>query len=55
MENVLNFSPVQTIFLLFIYAWTVVIFPVVVIRKLNYIAELLESQFQDEPPEQPSP
>jgi len=50
MEQLLNLSPGQTVFLFMIQAWVLVIFPVMVIRKLNYIAALLESQLEDDAP-----
>ncbi len=51
MENFLNLTPVQTFFVLLLDAWIIIIFPLIVIRKLNYLTELIESQIQDEPTE----
>lgn len=48
MENLLNLTPVQTFFILLLNAWTIVIFPLIVIRKLKYLTELIESQIPDE-------
>lgn len=54
MENILNLTNTQILFLFLVEVWILIIFPVIVIRKLNYVIELLESQFQDEQPGQPS-
>ena len=48
MENFFNLSPLQTFFVLALNAWIVIIFPVIVIRKINYLTELLESQLSDD-------
>lgn len=54
MENVLNLNPIQMLLLLLQSAWVTIIFPFIVIRKLNYIMEFLESQFpSEETPDQP--
>ena len=53
MENVLNqLTPLQTLFVLGLHAWIFVIFPLLVLKKLNYMTDLLESQFEDENQEQ---
>ena len=44
MENILNLTPGQSLIILALNAWIFVIFPVLVIRKLNYLTALLESQ-----------
>jgi hypothetical protein len=46
MENLLNLSPVQIFFALALNAWMFVIFPIIVLRKINYMTELLEAQFE---------
>lgn len=49
MESMLSqMSGTQLFFMVLIQLWTIVIFPVIVIRKLNYLTELIESQFEDE-------
>lgn len=48
MENIFNLNPVQMLLLLLQSAWVTIIFPFIVIRKLNYMTELLESQFPSE-------
>jgi hypothetical protein len=49
MEAMLGqITPVQMFFMFAIQLWVVVIFPVMVFRKLNYLTELVESQFEDE-------
>ena len=41
-------TPVQLFFMFAIQIWSVVIFPIIVIRKMNYLTELLESQFEED-------
>ena len=41
-------TPMQMFFMFAIQIWVVVIFLVMVFRKLNYLTELVESQFEDE-------
>ncbi len=49
MESMLSqITPVQMFFMFAIQIWVVVIFPVIVFRKLNYLTQLVESQFEDE-------
>lgn len=49
MEAMLGqITPMQMFFMFAIQFWVVVIFPVMVFRKLNYLTELVESQFEDE-------
>lgn len=49
MEAMLGqISPVQMFFMFAIQLWVVVIFPVIVLRKLKYLTELVESQFEEE-------
>ena len=49
MEAMLGqISPIQMIVMFAIQLWVVVIFPIIVFRKLNYLTELVESQFEDE-------
>ncbi len=48
METVINFTPTQTFFFLALNAWIFVIFPVIVIKKLNYMTDILESQYYQE-------
>ena len=56
MENLLQMTPLQLSIALAINIWMFVIFPVIVIRKLNYLTEILESQYySDENQENPGP
>ena len=49
MEAMLGqISPMQMIIMFAIQLWVVVIFPIMVFRKLNYLTELVESQFEEE-------
>jgi len=48
MENVLSLTPGQQIFIVIVNAWMFVIFPVLVLRKLNYISSLLETQMSED-------
>ena len=50
MENVLNLnlSPTQVIVILGLQVWIFIVFPVIVIRKINYLTRLVESQFEQE-------
>lgn len=56
MEEMLNHvSTPQLIVMFLIQLWVVVIFPYIVLRKLNYLTELVESQFEQDPPETQDP
>ena len=48
MENIFNLSPAQSFLVVALNAWIFVIFPIWVIRKLNYMTNLLEAQFQQD-------
>ena len=49
MEAMLGqITPLQMVVMFAIQLWVVVIFPVMVFRKLNYLTELVESQFKEE-------
>ena len=48
MDSVLSLSPGQQFFVVAINAWMFVIFPILVLRKLNNITGLLESQVYEE-------
>lgn len=54
MENLLSITPLQALLILALNAWILIIFPILVIRKLNYLTALLESQFDEDEPEQDS-
>ena len=45
MESVLNLSPIQLMFALFLQIWIFVVFPVLVLKKLNYMTDLLEGLY----------
>ncbi len=49
MENTitLSVSPIQAILSLIFQAW-IIIFPIVIIRKLNYLTALLQDSVEDE-------
>jgi len=49
MENLLNLSAGQLMVALLIQVWVVVIFPVIVIRKINYLTALIEGLYEEEP------
>ena len=53
MENIFNLTPIQSFLVVALNAWIFVIFPVWVIRKLNYMTSLLEAQFQGDDQNQP--
>lgn len=49
METMFNqITPVQLFFMFAVQLWVLVIFPVMVFRKLNYLTELIKSQFEEE-------
>ena len=48
MENFLQMTPLQLSIALAINIWMFVIFPVIVIRKLNYMTQILEAQYYSE-------
>ena len=45
MESLLQMTPLQFAIALAINIWMFVIFPVLVIRKLNYMTQILEAQY----------
>lgn len=48
MESLLQMSPLQFAVALAINIWMFVIFPVIIIRKLNYMTHILEAQYYRE-------
>lgn len=49
MEAMLGqITPTQIFIMFAMQLWVLVIFPFLVFRKLNYLTELVESQFEDE-------
>ncbi|MDP2653894.1 MAG: hypothetical protein Q8Q08_07680 [Candidatus Omnitrophota bacterium] len=58
MEQMLGLTPqqymVQSMIATGLMIWMFVIFPVIVIRKLNYLTALLEAQYEDDT-EDPQP
>jgi len=49
MEAMLgSISPMQMFVMFIIQLWSVVIFPIIVIRKINYLTSLVESQFEED-------
>ena len=48
MENItVSITPLQALLSLAFQAW-IIIFPLLIIKKLNYVIELLQAQFEDE-------
>ncbi|HRZ40710.1 MAG TPA: hypothetical protein P5246_06850 [Candidatus Omnitrophota bacterium] len=55
MESVLTLTPAQQILIVAVQLWLVVFFPLLILRKLNHISNLLEIQvYQDEEEESSS-
>lgn len=49
MDSVLSLTPIQQFFVLAVNVWMFLIFPILVLRKLNHITRLLEtSEYEDE-------
>lgn len=48
MENLLNFTSGQILFIIALNIWMFVIFPMIVIKKINYLTAIIESQFLPE-------
>jgi len=48
MGNIFNLTPLQSLFVLALNAWIFVIFPVIFIKKLNYMTDLMEGQYDSE-------
>jgi hypothetical protein len=48
MENILNLTPVQSLFIVALNVWMFVIFPVIIIKKINYLTAIIEAQFLPE-------
>ncbi len=48
MENAFSFTSTQLLLVIAIQIWMVVVFPVLVLRKLNYLTALLEAHLTDE-------
>ncbi len=49
MESMMNqMSPLQMFGVIASQLWLYVIFPVMVFRKINYLTQLVESQFEEE-------
>lgn len=48
MENMtVSITPIQAILSLLFWAW-LIIFPLLILKKLNYIIEILQAQFEDD-------
>ena len=52
MENMFNLTPVQALVVLAMQAWMFIVFPVIVIKKINRLTDLVESQVYEEEPEE---
>ena len=48
MENIFHLTPIQSFLVLALNVWIFVIFPVIVIKKLNYLTAVIESQFDQD-------
>ncbi|MFH1360530.1 MAG: hypothetical protein ABIJ41_05780 [Candidatus Omnitrophota bacterium] len=49
MENLsVSVTPFQMIIAFLLQVWMFILFPIIIIRKLNYLTELLRSQFDPE-------
>ncbi len=55
MENSIsvNLSPLQMLLSLAFEAW-IIIFPIIIIKKLNYLTQLLQSQYEEDEADQDS-
>ncbi len=51
MDAIAQLSTAQKLIIVALYAWVFIIFPVMVLRKLNYLTSLLESKMDNEPSE----
>lgn len=49
MDSVLNLSPVEKMLVLGLQLWITVIFPLLMLRKLNYVTSLLENLVDSNP------
>ena len=48
MENtMISVSPIQVLLALSFQIW-IIVFPIIIIRKLNYLTELIRAQFETE-------
>ena len=52
MEKALSFTLIQQVIIFILQAWVFIGFPVLVLRKLNYIASLLETQIYEDDEEE---
>ena len=48
MENIFQLSPVQSFVILALNVWIFIVFPIIVIKKINYLTALLEHQVYGE-------
>ena len=50
MENMINIqmTPLQSILVAALNIWIFIVFPIIVIKKLNYLTSLLEAQYYSE-------
>jgi len=48
VENILNLTPFQSLIILALNVWIFIVFPAIVIKKLNHMTDLLEAQYLDE-------
>lgn len=49
MDNALaaGISPLQMVFLVVLQVWFYIVFPILVLRKLNYLTQLMQNQFEE--------
>lgn len=57
MENILNLTPLQSVFILALNVWMFVVFPWMIIKKINYLTAIIEAQFlpEDQDDQKPDP
>ncbi len=55
MENMLNLTPTQSLLVMALNVWIFVVFPMIVIRKLNYLTTMLEDHLLNEEEEDQAP
>lgn len=52
MENMINLTPAQSLLIFALNVWMFVVFPVIVIRKINYLTAIMEAQFMPDDQEE---
>ena len=52
MENIFNLTPLQALFVMGLNAWLFVVFPVLIIKKVNYLTAMMEAHLFPEDQEE---